>query len=110
MHFNALSATANSLSRSGVLTIYSNAHSKQLSDILAQKTAAYAKRSFKGSGKSDYIICHVPYLPSVIIECGYLTNIFEYDWFLKPENVDCFAKAMATAIYDYFVWQDSMYK
>ncbi|MBR2327799.1 MAG: N-acetylmuramoyl-L-alanine amidase [Clostridia bacterium] len=110
VHFNALSATANSLSRSGVLTIYSNAHSKQLSDILAQNTAAYAKRNFKGSGKSDYIICHVPYLPSVIIECGYLTNIFEYDWFLKPENVDCFAKAMATAIYDYFVWQDSMYK
>ncbi len=110
IHFNALTETANSLSRSGVLTIYSNSHSKLLSDVVAKNTSLYSRRPFKASSKSDYIICHVPYLPSIIIECGYLTNIFEYDWFLKDENVECFSYSLARSVYDYFVLQDSLWQ
>ncbi len=108
IHFNALTETANSLSRSGVLTIYSNSHSKLLSDTVAKNTSLYANRPFKASSKSDYIICHLSYLPSIIIECGYLTNVFEYDWFLKEENVDWFGAALSRSVYDYFALQDAL--
>ena len=96
------------MTRRGVLTIYANAHSKRLASTLAEGTTRYARRPLKNASFGDYIICHVSSMPSVIIECGYLTNICEYNYFLAPENQKCFADALARSIYDYFVWQSGL--
>ena len=71
-------------------------------ETVAAGVSRYARRPYKNAAFGDYIVCHVSSMPSIIIECGYLTNICEYDWFLKPENRDAFAASLARAIYDYF--------
>ncbi len=102
IHYNAVSCEGDPLTRRGVLTIYANAHSKRLAETVAAGVSRYARRPYKNAAFGDYIVCHVSSMPSIIIECGYLTNICEYDWFLKPENGDAFAASLARSIYDYF--------
>ncbi len=102
IHFNAVSEAANPLGRSGILTIFANEHSRRLSDTVSENVSKYSHWPLKASSKSDYIICHTPFLPSIIIECGYMTNICEYDKFLKEENIDVVARSLARSVFDYF--------
>lgn len=87
---------------SGVETFYYYNDSANLANILHYKLLDATQFSDRGIMVSNYKVVKYTTMPAVLLEVGYLTNIQEEQYLLKPTNQDIISEAIAEGIRDYF--------
>ena len=102
IHFNYVGETSNPLSSSGTVTYYSYTSSKLLSIVMLDEfteATGLNKNSFK---IGYYKVSLFPDFPSILFETAFLSNIYDYEWFTYPENMEKAADAIVSGIVEYF--------
>lgn len=72
-----------------------------LADLVQQKFTSDLKRKNRGVKQAGLIVLHQTYMPSVLIEVGFLTNKEEGAYLNSPKGQNDMANSILKAIYDY---------
>ena len=72
-----------------------------LADLVQKKFTHDLKRENRGVKQAGFIVLHQTYMPSVLIETGFLTNKEEGPYLNSPSGQTKMADAIVNAIYDY---------
>ncbi|HSM62698.1 MAG TPA: N-acetylmuramoyl-L-alanine amidase [Gillisia sp.] len=72
-----------------------------LADLVQKKFTHDLKRENRGVKQAGFIVLHQTYMPSVLIETGFLTNKEEGPYLNSPSGQTKMADAIVDAIYDY---------
>ncbi len=67
------------------------------------------KRKSRGVKQAGFVVLHQTYMPSVLIELGFLTNIGEGKYLNSKKGQDEMAKSIITSIVDYKESLDAIY-
>ncbi|MBE6903085.1 MAG: hypothetical protein E7480_00555 [Ruminococcaceae bacterium] len=107
IHHNAVGEGAEPIDDIGFECYYSSFESK-----------AAAETVFKGISKNtkipstledvDYIVTRTRAYPSILLEMGYITNIYEYTLLNNKNYRTLFLESIASCITEYFIWQNSL--
>ncbi len=107
IHHNSVGEGSNPAASGGFECYYSSFESK-----------AAAQAVFNGISKNtslsstledvDYIVTRTRAYPSILLEMGYITNIYEYTLLINPDYRNFFLQSIACCIVDYFIWQNSL--
>lgn len=108
IHHNAATAS----SAKGPVGVYFNSYSQLLSKYVTKSV----KKNYISTGSnraSDYGFARLSmtreqYYPSMIIECGFMSNIKQLEELIVPENQQKIAKQIVAGMIDYFVATGSL--
>ena len=107
IHNNSLNLNKNPIDQIGAESYYATAQTKKAAEIILDKSCLYANRPKRFTEKGDYIVSRYHQCPAVLLEAGYMSNIYEYEWLSNEQNRDFYGHCIATSIIDYFKWQNS---
>ena len=110
IHHNSIGYESLPSEHFGFECYYASEQSKMAAQIIFEKTSSYTDRKISQIFNTDYIVSRVREFPSVLLEVGYLSNVYEYSWLKNENNSDLYAKSIAVSIVDYFKWQNDSYK
>lgn len=75
------------------------------SNLLARKLLQHIEENTpltnRGIRWGDFHVLKNSTVPSVLLECGFMTNVNDLQWFLQPENMKRFSQSVAHAIDEY---------
>ncbi|MBQ1216654.1 MAG: family 10 glycosylhydrolase [Clostridia bacterium] len=100
IHFN--SHSGNPLSLSGTFTYWCYRNSQLLSDVMLEE---FTKETGLKKNRSDcncYQVSRFCDFPSILFETAYICNPTDVAWFMKEENMDRAADAIAKGLLAYF--------
>ena len=108
IHHNAATAS----SAKGPVGVYFNSYSQLLSKYVTKSV----KKNYISTGSnraSDYGFARLSmtreqYYPSMIIECGFMSNVAQLEELIVPENQQKIAKQIVVGMIDYFVATGSL--
>ena len=107
---------ASSPEENGTHTFYYYNYSYPLAESIYSRLSAAYKSVYsvgtqeylnidKGTKFYPYQVTRIEECPSVLVECGYLTNVYDFSVLLSEDGQNLIAKAIANGIDDYFSTQ-----
>ena len=102
IHANSIAVTRDGTKTSGVEVYYNQPNSKQLATSLLERMNYYTGREKRNAFNSHYVVTLDPYLPSSLLEMGFMPNPIEYDDMCSPSGMANTAAAVAQSILDCF--------
>lgn len=107
IHHNSVDYSRNPITAFGAETYYATMQSKKAAEIILDSSCKYAQRTKREAIRGDYIVSRIHELPAVLLEAGFMCNIYEYEWLCQPQNRDYYAESISLSIIDYFKWQNN---
>jgi N-acetylmuramoyl-L-alanine amidase len=77
--------------------------SLQLASIIQSKFSTTLKRKNRGVKQAGFVVLHHTYMPSVLIETGFITNVTEANYLNSKNGQSKFAKTIAEGIGKYLM-------
>lgn len=102
VHSNAMEDNVDVSKIDGFSVYYREAFSKTLSDMVYSNTLNTLNRSAKGTHVKNFYVIRGTWVPSILLETGFVTNPNEFEW-LTDENAQAqLAKNIAESVKAYF--------
>lgn len=98
LHHNSVPETSDGSKAAGVEVYYHYPVSKSLSDGVLTQVSQQTGRTARGSNQSYYIVTKTPYVPSILIELGFLPNAAEYERLTDPQQIYLAACGIANTV------------
>lgn len=102
IHYNSVAYSKDPKTIDGLFVYYSYPHSKAAAETLLEVTSEKAERTKRSAIRGDLYVTRFFNYPSVLAEMGFMSNIYEYEWFENDINRDKAAKALADAVLEHF--------
>jgi N-acetylmuramoyl-L-alanine amidase len=104
LHINSVAETLNARNIRGFTVWYRNPNSidaaQSMLDVLHYINPATNRH--RGLVQSNLFVCRPSWVPSVLLEAGFIINIDDFVWMIDPVNQDKMADATVQAILEYF--------
>ena len=81
-----------------------------LASFVQNRFKKYLSRKSRGVKQAGFVVLHQTYMPSVLIELGFLTNYAEGKYLNSKKGQEEMAKSITTSIIDYKESLDAIYK
>lgn len=102
IHANSIAVTKDGNKAKGIEVYYHQPKSKVLAESLLNRMNTYTGREKRNAFYSHYIVTLDSYLPSALLEMGFMPNPVEYDEMCSPSGMANTAAAVAQSILDCF--------
>jgi len=105
LHVNSVAETTNAANISGFTVWYRNAGSVNISRIFLDfmHDINPATTRYRNINQANFFVCRPQWVPSVILESGFIVNIDDFVWLIDPVMQDKMADAMVESILSYFI-------
>ncbi len=102
VHANAHPQGRDAVENHGLMTLYNHSHNEELAEIMLDRMKEETGLPAIKTWKRNIAVLRYPYVPSVLVEAGYMKNP-EDNWYIfHPTGQKKFARAMKEGIIEYF--------
>jgi N-acetylmuramoyl-L-alanine amidase len=104
LHINSVAETTNAENIRGFTVWHRNPNSINFSHAILNTMfdITPGTNRTREINRSNFFVCRPAWVPSVLLEAGFIVNIDDFVWLIDPEQQDKMAKATTEAILDYF--------
>ncbi len=102
IHNNSMELNVDCTNIKGISTWYKEAPSKDFSAFLFSHLKSDLGRPDKGDHQQNLYVCRSTWNPSVLIECGFISNPSEFEWLISEKSQTTLARSIADGVLAYF--------
>ena len=104
LHINSVSETTNAENIRGFSVWHRNHNTIDISQVMldVMYNINTGTNRHKTINQANLFVCRPAWVPSVLLEAGFIINIDDFVWLIDPEKQEKMADATVTAILEYF--------
>jgi N-acetylmuramoyl-L-alanine amidase len=104
VHCNSMAEITDSTNIRGLTVWYRNESSVPLAEWFSESLYAVNPGTTRQNvlNQANFMVCRPAWTPSVLLECSFMNNIYDFSWLIKDSSQEALAAATASAIVGYY--------